>query len=456
MPKLVLKSKLANRTKKGKLAKQRIMKKPLGRHAFKGKVNAAFKKVHKLSYSGKCEAPCNVQLKRLDQIPYEVVQKMTQKQALQFLKEKGVLPRGVRDYNFNCHSCGGKLARAGKNFRCHKRKCRAWLRSPGVAFTPLFGAASAGMEIDYAMFLRVAYALGCKTPNDAAAHYVRREGQSTVAAEAVIRRLYSPLKIALAYKEVKRSQCMTFVNDIIEPDTTRTASKKKGVANPQMQQHHGRTLVVKSRFSKKWSALPLRARETKKGRGGGGPETLKEVSKAVEVAAGPGTVVSPDGAIAFKSAAQSAGRPVLQGVNHNQKIFTPVCRLLKSKLDARTVKMLRQRTKGTRPSVQENSRYFVMAGGDNSAEGTTGHLKNTMRRVGNLGRNNTSVSERKNVQALSAAALHRSAGFESVLEAVKEYREDLSSGVIRLSCKEAFKEEKCGTWLFAHLQHASD
>lgn len=78
------------------------------------------------------------------------------------------------------------------------------------------------------------------------------------------------------------------------------------------------------------------------------------------------------------------------------------------------------------------------------------------RRVGNLGRNNTSVSERKNVHALSAAALHRSGGLESVLEAVKEYREDLSSGAIRLSCKEAFEEKKCDTWLFAHMQHAND
>ena len=327
---------------------------------------------------------------------------------------------------------------------------------PDVAFTPLFGAASAGMEVDYAMFLRMANALGCKTPNDAAAHYVRREGQSTVAAEGVIRRLYSPLKIAMAYKEVKRSQQMTFRDDFIEPDSTRTGSKKKGLTNPQMRQHHGKTLVVKSRFSKKWSALPLKPRETKKGRGGGGPETRQEVSKAVEVAAGPGTIVSPDGAIAFKSAAKAAGRPVLHGVNHNQKIFTPVCRLLKSKLDNRTVKMFRKKTKSSRPFVKENSRYFVMAGGDNSAEGTTGHLKNTMRRVGNMGRNNTTVGERKNIQALSAAALHRSGGLQSVLEAVKEYREDLSNAVIRLSCKDAFDEKKCGTWLFAHLEQDSN
>ena len=109
---------------------------------------------------------------------------------------------------------------------------------------------------------------------------------------------------------------------------------------------------MKSRFSKKWLALTLKPRETKKGRGGGGPETRQEMSKAVQMAAGPNTIVSPDGTIAFKSAAKAIGRPVLHGVNQNQKLFTPVCRLLKSKLDSRTVKMLRERTKGSKPSIK--------------------------------------------------------------------------------------------------------
>ena len=65
-----------------------------------------------------------------------------------------------------------------------------------------------------------------------------------------------------------------------------------------------------------------------------------------------------------------------------------------------------------------------MVGCGNSAEGAPGQLKNTMHRVGNMGRNNTTIGERKNIQAFSAAALHLSGGLESVLEAAKEYRED--------------------------------
>ena len=113
--------------------------------------------------------------------------------------------------------------------------------------------------------------------------------------------------------------------------------------------------------------------------------------------------------------------------------------------------MLRKKTKGAKPSVKENSRFFILTAGDNSAEGTTGHLKNTMRRVGNLGRNNVTVGEKKNIQALAAAALYHKAGFESVLEAVKEYRLALSAGTVPLAPKNAFDDKSCGVWLFAHM-----
>ena len=112
---------------------------------------------------------------------------------------------------------------------------------------------------------------------------------------------------------------------------------------------------------------------------------------------GDGTVLAPDGAQAFHGSAQAAGKPSLRGVNHNQKMFTPVGRLLKSTLDKATAKMLRAQTKGKTPSVKETSRYFMMAAGDNSVEGTQGHIKNTRRRLGNSGRYNSEVAEDKSV-----------------------------------------------------------
>ena len=48
--------------------------------------------------------------------------------------------------------------------------------------------------------------------------------------------------------------------------------------------------------------------------------------------------------------------------------------------------MLRKQTKGKQPAVKETSYHFKLAGGDQCAESGLGHIKSTMRRVGNIGR----------------------------------------------------------------------
>ncbi len=56
--------------------------------------------------------------------------------------------------------------------------------------------------------------------------------------------------------------------------------------------------------------------------------------------------------------------------------------------------------KGKASTVRETAYHFIVAAGDNSAEGTLGHLSNTLRRFGNKGRFTTKVPARKNVETL--------------------------------------------------------
>ena len=162
--------------------------------------------------------------------------------------------------------------------------------------------------------------------------------------------------------------------------------------------------------------MPLHNRETKKtGRGGGGPENVAEVETPIARLFGIGTIAAPDGSPAFHSAPKRANKPSLKGVNHSLKIMTPVSKLLKSKLSKDVVTMLRSHSRGKNPTVKETKLYFVLVGGDNAAEGQTGHIKNTMRRLGNVGRFNNSQTVAKNVQGIAAAALLRHAGFKTVL-----------------------------------------
>ena len=373
---------------------------------------------------------------------------LSQEQAKKYLEDAGVLPQPDDELEFVCWSCKSPIVSSEGVFRCHGKGCKIRPRvyRPDVAFTPLAGHASSGWDVDYVMCLRTAYALGCKTPNDSCIHYVRREDESVRSTENKVAQFFNKHKIAMAYSEVRRAQSTTFEDDVVEPDTCRTGSRKRG-SSASTRIHQGRTLVLKGRYKKQWTVRALQDRETKKGRGGGGPETRAEVEGPLKKALGKGTVVAPDGGKAFHGAAEAAGRQVLKGVNHQRKIFTPASRLLKSKLDSKTTRMLRARTKGKNPSVRETALYFTLSAGDNAAEGITGHLKNTMRRLGNVGRNTSPATCKKNVQALASAALLRNAGLNSVLTALSLYRIALSRGDINLSPKDAFDVSSCSSWL---------
>ena len=75
------------------------------------------------------------------------------------------------------------------------------LTAPQVAFTPHFGFASNGTDIDYAMLLRTSFTVGAKLSNDSAIQMLRIPGQSVSSAEHKVDDFYTKIKVALAYAE---------------------------------------------------------------------------------------------------------------------------------------------------------------------------------------------------------------------------------------------------------------
>ena len=100
------------------------------------------------------------------------------------------------------------------------------------------------------------------------------------------------------------------------------------------------------------------------------------------------------------------------------------------------------KSKGKNAPVKETARYFVLAGGDQSAESTLGHVKGTQRRFGNIGRMKSTVPTRKNVETLAAAAMLRRAGFDRIMEALRDYRKAGSKRVLKVGLTEAYNTSK--------------
>ena len=90
------------------------------------------------------------------------------------------------------------------------------------------------------------------------------------------------------------AQAVVFKDEVVETDTARTAGRMES----NSRTHTGRTLVLKGRKTKQWTAVALRPSSTS-GRRGCPPETASEVRKPLQRSLGPGGVLAADGAKLF-------------------------------------------------------------------------------------------------------------------------------------------------------------
>ena len=132
-------------------------------------------------------------------------------------------------------------------------------------------------------------------------------------------------------------------------------------------------LVLKGRKSKEWTATPLQPSQSQ-GKRGMPPESLDEVLGPMQKQIRRGCIVAPDGGQAFKAAAAALQKPLLPGVRHAQKLFTPT-----AKLPASTCQTETKKRTLTKKIAKKSGRDYIMAAGDNCAEGLLGNIKTTLR-----------------------------------------------------------------------------
>ncbi|CAE7488892.1 unnamed protein product, partial [Symbiodinium necroappetens] len=307
-----------------------------------------------------------------------------------------------------------------KSFKKKGRKCntRARLACGSLAFTPFWGHHAAGQDPDYCEFLRSAYCFGLKMPNDATCFFVKHEEETFGAVERRAGGLFHKHKLVMAFTEAMVAEQMLFENEVVEGDTARFGSNTLDTDSGRLQVHEGRTLVLKGRRSKRWSATGLAPTASSRAMP---PETVADVKPQMDQQLGSGVVFAPDGARAWLAATRESDVPVLTGVNHNKKVFTPVSTLAKKDLSASATKTLKRQTGAQKGLARETKHAFEVVGGDNMAESLLGHIKQSMRRSGAV-RGGTAGSKKKTAQVLSAAALLRGPGLLKLLSGYKAYR----------------------------------
>lgn len=183
------------------------------KYGYKKEVNSRFREKYNLTYSA--DAQDNVEdvgsvaqslpLKTLDQPPFETILKLTQKQAKKYLETHDSLLSDKAAPRFVCWFCGSNMvcAEDGMTARCNTRPCqKARVTCTSTAYTPLFAWTRGGSDPDYQLLLRSMYVLGCKLPNDAATHMIRREDDSYRMCYDTLTRVWMELRICLAWKDL--------------------------------------------------------------------------------------------------------------------------------------------------------------------------------------------------------------------------------------------------------------
>lgn len=439
----------------GKAAK---LSKAGGAYAKKASVNKAFRTKHKISYSGpqnKTKKKANLQLREVDIPAFEIIVGLKQQSARNLLIKHGVLP-DIKTWKRNpkpmyCWLCSQPMEwKDGVSLRCTAgRACsRPLLKTPDYVFTPFFRQQQSGKKdtIDFVSFVRSAWALGCKIQNDAALHLVKKPDARIETARDRVFHEYRLHKIALAFSELDHAEKIQYPIDILEVDTARHGSRKDAATGDRI--HTGRQLVFKTRKTKEWSTHSLGTSKSSGSRGSK-PETKAEVTPLVTRKMPRGGLLAADGARAWKGAARSADKaPLLPGVCHQKKVFTPTSRVLKKDVGSKARRFLKRQSETKKPLVREYQKHWVLAGGDQACESQFAHIQSTSKRVQGSGKRMHDIT--RSLQSQSAAALLRHPGFYRVLDSHRLYRQKLMTGTLRLAPTDAYQLHRV-TWLLPDM-----
>lgn len=199
---------------KRKLAKpkQLCLKKPAAKYGYKVKENSSFKKQHGLKYSRSLvekttgNQRMSLGLRDVSMPPFSDIVKLDEKGSKKFLQRYDVVLSDKATPSFTCWRCGEAMRYfPDKDLsRCVKKSCqKSRVQNSAVCYTPLHQFYKGGADSDWQMVLRCAYGLGCKVSNDSAAHLLRRHDESWQSCHWRIGRLYSCMKVALAWQEHK-------------------------------------------------------------------------------------------------------------------------------------------------------------------------------------------------------------------------------------------------------------
>ncbi|CAL1141470.1 unnamed protein product [Cladocopium goreaui] len=427
-------------------------------------------------------------LRRLTQeIYFADITQWSDGKAEKFLRSHEVLP-GKKE-KLHCWECDSVLEKSNKASsssgndvvdvlqcpRCRTKGRHALeLKNASLSYTPFWSSMSRGYSPQYALWLRVLFAVSVKVPKDSILHMVQDAKHSL--SEKLLDRWVNECFFVLAYMESKEQEKVQFQDEIVELDGSKVCSHKKtsqpthlkrrrrtkssntivkpplpgrfarnqaarGDKRPMV--HHGRMLYVKGHGSRKVVMVTMRPRTTQKG-APSPPEDATTVRKALQRHVDAKSCVSAtDSAKALTATCRKFGLPNAPA-RHCIDEMSPTVELNQSDMTKQQQKTLTKASKVLkRPAALKRKQSFLIVGGDNSAESEISRVKGQMRRTNMLGR----ISPRNaQVQQFAVKRLLEKPGLMPLVTAFAEYRRDRKNQM-GIQPGHAFQIDKDNTWL---------
>jgi hypothetical protein len=272
-----------------------------------------------------------------------------------------------------CWRCTRLLVVCKDTWRC---SCGIKVVDPHLLYTPFWTFKSGGSQLTCKQLLMITSLFALKTPQDAAASL-------SGCAPRRCDKVYSMLRFATAFSELRRSRDVIFKKETVEIDVAKNAIRREGV----LTEHRGRIICVRSRATGDFALYPLHDRKTH--RLGQALETKAEVLLALRQHVSPDCIVFSDAGAGIRSALKARGN-AHASVVHRRKEFARL--------------------------VQVNKRLAVC--GNNMCESMFAKLKHTARRY-NLDRSRMSTNT--HVKVLSCSFMAKDRTPSDVLSALRDY-----------------------------------